>query len=159
MNDTAEWSRLTDAYGQTYDPRSALNAIENGDLGQGYDELWDRTHHQGDLGTAAYAVVPELVRFLKAQVEPDWRAYALIATIEERRNAGGSPLVPDWLASAYQTAMRDVITPALAHFRDAQNDADVRSLLAVLAHAKGQRSIGAITLWTEDERQEALGEI
>jgi hypothetical protein len=104
-------------------------------------------------------VVPELVRFLTKRAEPEWRAYALIATIEERRGADGNPPVPDWLASSYEAAMRDVIAPALAHLRDAQDDADVRSLLAVLAHAKGQASIGAIALWEEDERREALGEL
>lgn len=92
------------------------------------------------------------------QTEPDWRAYSLIATIDERRNALGNPPVPDWLQSSYATAMRELIQPALAHLRRAEDDLEVRSLLAVLAHAKGQRTIGSIALWTEDERLAALGE-
>jgi hypothetical protein len=91
--------------------------------------------------------------------EPDWRAYALIATIEERRNRDRNPPVPEWLASAYETAMRQVVQSALTHLRGTEEDTEVRSLLAVLAHAKRQPTIGAIALWTEDERREALGEL
>jgi len=159
MNETGDWSRLTDAYGDTYDPRPALAAIAHGNAAEGFDELWQRAHHQGDLGTAAYAIVPELVRWMADGVEPDWRAYALIATIEERRKAERNPAIPEWLARAYETAMREVVQPALTHLRSADGDAEVRSLLAVLAHAKGQPTIGAIALWTEDERSEALGEL
>jgi hypothetical protein len=116
-------------------------------------------HHQGDLGTAAYAIVPELIRLMANAAEPDWRAYALVATIEERRMAIGNPATPDWLEQPYEAALREVVQPALAHLRSATGEAEVRSLLAVLAHAKGQRTIGAIALWTEDERREALGEL
>lgn len=159
MNETGDWSRLTDAYGDTYDPRPALAAIGRGDAEQGFDELWQRAHHQGDLGTAAYAIVPELARLMASAAEPEWRAYALIATIEEHRNAVGNPSIPDWLARPYETAMREVVQPALAHLRGAGGDMEVRSILAVLAHAKGQPTIGVMALWTEDERSEALGEL
>lgn len=158
MSETGDWARLTDANGDPYDPTAPLEAIARGDASEGYDELWQKVHHQGDLGTAAYAVVPELVRLMSNQTEPDWRAYSLIATIEDRRNAGGNPPVPDWLQGSYATAMRELIQPALAHLHRAEDDLEVRSLLAVLAHAKGQRTIGSIALWTEDERQHALGE-
>jgi hypothetical protein len=159
MNDAGDWSRLTDANGDPYDPRGALEAIAGGDADSGYDDLWQRVHHQGDLGIAAFAVVPGLVRLMRDRAAPDWRAYALIATIEERRKADGSPRVPDWLGGSYASAMREVVQPALAHLHNAEDDVDVRSLLAVLAHAKGQRTVGAIALWTEDERREALGEL
>lgn len=159
MRETSDWARLTDADGKPYDPRPALDAIANGDGERGYDQLWQRAHHQGDLGTAAYAVVPELVRLMSNAPEPDWRAYGLIGTIEECRRTIGNPPIPGWLASSYETSMREVVQSALEHLRDAHGDPEVRSLLAVLAHAKGQRTIAAIALWTEDERQEALGEL
>jgi len=159
MNETGDWPRLTDAYGDTYDPRPALDAIGSGNAGQAYDELWQRAHHQGDLGTAAYAIVPELARLMAEATKPDWRAYALIATIEERRRADGNPPIPDWLVRPYEAAMREVVSPALAHLGGADGDPEVRSLLAVIAHAKVQPTIGSIALWTEDERAEALGEL
>ncbi len=158
MNEAADWTHLTDANGEHYDPRPALKAVANGNASEGYDELWRRLHHQGDLGTAAYAVVPELVRLVRRSPLPDWRAYSLIATIEERRQAGGSPAMPHWLSEPYAAALADVVQPATDHLRLTDADLEVRSLLAAIAQAKGQWTIGAISLWTEDERAEALGE-
>jgi hypothetical protein len=159
MNETADWSRLTDAKGESYDPRPALDAVANDDAARGYDELWERLHHQGDLGTAAYAAVPELVRLVRGASLPDWRPYALIATIEERRRAEGNPPLPQWLSEPYSAALVEVVEPATAHLRLTDADLEVRSLLATIAQAKGQRTIGAMSLWTEDERAEALGEV
>lgn len=65
--------------------------------------------------------------------------------------------IPGWLSNAYDAAMYAVVPPALTHLRNARADADVRSLIAALAYAKGQPRLGAIALWTEDERREAMG--
>lgn len=157
MTNAEQWSELTDASGQPYDPRPALAAVAAGDAGAGYDELWERLHHQGDLGTAAYAAVPELVRCVEGAPEPDCRAYALIATVEEERLSGSKPAIPLWLAEQYSAALERVVDPALRHLQIATEDETVRSILAVVAHARGQHTIGAIALWTEDERREALG--
>ena len=159
MIETNDWSQLTDANGQLFDPRMALTDIESGNPAAGYDELWERVHHQGDLGTATYAVVPALVDLMIERTELHWRAYALVATIEECRRSGGTPPIPEWLHNDYRTAIRKVVRPALAQLALAKTDEDVRSLIAVVAYAKGQRSLGAIALWTEDERREALREL
>jgi hypothetical protein len=159
MDETGDWSQLTDAFGDIYDPRPTLAATASGQADKAYDELWERVHHQGDLGTAAYAIVPPLVRSMANAAEPDWRAYALIATVEECRTTAASPPIPDWLARPYDEALREVVKPALAHLAIAKGDLEVRSLLAVLAHAKGQPTLAAIALWTEDERTEALDDV
>jgi hypothetical protein len=129
-------SELTDANGEPYDPQAALDAIANGNDVEGYDELWQRLHHQGDLGTAAYAAVPQLVRLMQGAKKPDWRAYALIATIDERRRARGNPSVPAWLSDAYAAAMRDVVESATEHLRLTDADLGVRSLIAAIAQPK-----------------------
>ena len=49
------------------------------------------------------------------------------------------------------------MTLALRDLANAADDELVRSLIAVIAHAKGQHSLGAIALCTEDEREEMLG--
>ena len=49
MNETGDWPRLTDAYGDTYDPRPALDAIGSGNAGQAYDELWQRAQNTLDF--------------------------------------------------------------------------------------------------------------
>jgi hypothetical protein len=57
----------------------------------------------------------------------------------------------------YRDAWKKVLPNALADLADVTDDPTVRSILAVIAYAKGQHSIAAITLCTEDERLEMLG--
>ena len=158
MSTSEQWSGLTDAHGQPYDPRPAFEAIEQGRADEGYAELWERLHHQGDLGTASYRALPELARIVDAAPAADWRPYALAATIEEARHRTNNPPLPQWLLAPYHSALGSLAASGLRHFPDAAEDESVRSILAILAHAKGQRTLAAIALWTEDERQEVLGE-
>ena len=158
MSSSEQWSSLTGSDGLPYDPRPAIDAIETGNADAAYAELGERLHHQGDLGTASYGALPELARAVDRASTADWRAYALAATIEEERHREDNPPVPQWLLEPYQTALNSFAESALKHLPDASQDEAVRSILAVLAHAKGQRTLGAIALWTEDERQEALGQ-
>ncbi|HEX8643783.1 MAG TPA: hypothetical protein VF702_07700 [Allosphingosinicella sp.] len=158
MTEADQWSQLTDAEGRPYDPRPALEAVRTGDADAGFAELWERLHHQDDLGTAAYGAAPELLDLMRSAARPDWRAYALIATVDELRHKQGNPSIPEWLTHHYLTALNGAVDTALGHLRHTDEDLAVRSILAVLAHAKGQRTLGSIALWTEDERKEALGE-
>jgi hypothetical protein len=151
-----KWTDLTDASGGAYDPRPALEAIRNGDADAGFAELWERLHHQNDLGTAAYAAAAELLDLVRQAASPDWRAYAIVATVEEQRRKQGNPFIPDWLEARYRAALHQALDVALEHLRHTDQDEAVRSIIAVIAHAKGQHTLGAIALWTEDERQEAL---
>jgi len=118
--------------------------------------LWERLYHQGDVGSASFVAVPHLVDMLASLSRPDWNAYALIAAIEEARISKGE-MLPDSLALAYSKAWKAVLPLALRDLADASQDELVRSLLAVISHAKGQHSLGAIALCTEDERKEMLG--
>jgi hypothetical protein len=59
----------------------------------------------------------------------------------------------------YRAALQEVLDPALEHLRDAEANETILSILAVIAHAKGQRTLATIALRTENERQEALGEL
>ncbi|MEQ9662286.1 MAG: hypothetical protein RLN87_07045 [Parasphingopyxis sp.] len=149
-------SDLVDAYGEPFDPRPIVARMHESDQAETMELLWERLHHQGDVGSASYAAVPALVERLGSISTPDWNSYALIATIEEARVAqGASP--PASLATNYFDAWRSVLPLALRDLADARQDELVRSLVAVIAHAKGQHSLGAIALCTEDEREEMLG--
>jgi hypothetical protein len=146
-----------DAYNSPFDPRPIINAWAAGDGEQAAAELWLRLYHQGSVGTASYEAVPELVRLLNASAPPDWNAYALIASIEEGRSFPDSPTIPDELAGSYRQAWEAIVPRAIDHLRTASDDPLVRSLIAVIAHAKHQHSLAAIALCTQDERREMLG--
>lgn len=150
------WAQLQGGYGHAYDPRPALARLAEGDAATAWDELWQELHHQGDIGDASYAAVPELARIHAARRQPDWNTYALAATIEEARLSGGGPPLPDWLVNDYELAWQRLTALALAEFGAAVDDELVSSILAVLALSKGKTTLARMALLTEDERQELL---
>lgn len=148
-------SVLLDAYGSPFDPRPLIARWKQGDS-DAIRLLWEHLHHQGELGSASFAAVPDLVDLLGALDQPDWNVYALVATIGEVISLKGV-MPPAALASAYSNAWTSVLPFALRDLAEATEDKLVRSLIVVIAHAKGQHTLGALALCTEDERQEMLG--
>lgn len=148
-------SALLDAYGSPFDPCPLIARWKQGDSNV-ISLLWERLHHQGELGSASFAAVPDLVNLLESLDHPDWNIYGLVATIEEVRALKGE-MPPVGLASAYSIAWTSVLPLALRDLAEASEDKLVRSLIATIAHAKGQHTLGALALCTEDERQEMLG--
>jgi hypothetical protein len=151
------WAALQGGYRQPYDVRPALQRFAAGDVAV-WDEFWQELHHQGDVGEASYAAIPEIVRAYAAQARPDWNVFALAATVEEARHGVGNPTLPAWLVDDYESAWRQLEVRALADFPAASNDELVSSIMAVLALAKGKRTLARMALLTEDEREEMLGE-
>ena len=148
-----EW---LNADGRPYDPRPALAAWRQGDASAGR-ELTEQLYHQGTVNSASYAAVDGIVSMIGGAASPDWSAYALLASIEEGRLAALSPAIPPELAVPYRDAWQTVLPKALNDLDGATDDQTVRSIFAVIAHAKGQHSIAAFALCTEDERLEMLG--
>ena len=72
LND-ARWSELKGGYRIAYDPPPALAKLERdaGDA-EAWEELWNELHHQGDVGEASYASVPELVRIHREHEGRGW---------------------------------------------------------------------------------------
>ena len=151
-------SNLEGGYRVPYDPRGALLKLMNGETGSAWEELWTELHHQGDIGLASFAALPELVRIHEIRGVADWNTYALAATIEDARANPKNPKLPDWLRAGYERAWVDLERLALAELPSAKDDNLVHSLIAVLAFAKGRRSLGRMAMLTEDERTEMLGE-
>jgi hypothetical protein len=78
--DDERWNHLTGGYKTPFDPRPCLQKIERReDAAAAWQELWEELHHQGDVGDASYAAVPELVRIHRSESAVDWNPYALVA--------------------------------------------------------------------------------
>jgi hypothetical protein len=159
--DDERWSGLHGGYGGRYDPRPALKAIGDGHVEAAWDERWENLHHQGNVGVASYAAVPEIARIIARLPFAGWRAYGLLAVIEEARLAPlrANPAIPSWLEEDYQTAWRAVVETALRRYPIASDWDDVQSILAALAFAKGQTPLGSMALLTESDRQEMLDDL
>lgn len=112
----------------------------------------DGKRHDLGLGSTTKLTLSQA----RAKAAPDWNAYSLIATIEEAHLTEGNPPIPDVLERDYRTAWASLLPLALRDLGKVQDDLTVRGILAVIAHAKGQQTLAAIALCTEDERLEML---
>ena len=140
--DDDRWKDLLGGYNTPYDASIALRSMQDGtDV---WGELWDELHHQGNVGVASYAAVPELVRLAGVASRRDWNFYGLVATIELERHRKGNPAMPSWLKVDYDSALAIASALAMSDL-GSQTDSDtVRAILSVIALAKGELKLGAI---------------
>jgi hypothetical protein len=125
----------------------ALSRLERGD--DVWDELRQELHHQGDVGEASYAAVPQLVR-IAAALPRDWNLYSLVSTIEIERHRKSNPPRPAWLAESYQAAWRQLLELALGDARAAPDALTLRSILGAVALGSGDLKLGALICLSDD---------
>jgi hypothetical protein len=132
------------AYRVPYDPRPAIAKLRQDPLNrEAWDELWNELHHQGDVGEASYAALPLLVEACRAGPR-DWHLYGLVATIEVERHRAANPRLPVWLADAYRAALQRAKELAQVDLASTTDSLVLRSAMAVLALASGDRELGAL---------------
>ena len=134
------WQDFISGYQMKYDASLPLKQLEaasdNDEIIQILDELWDELHHQGDVGTASYLAVPQLVRIGLNKKFADWRLIGLVALIEVQRHE--SPVVlPQEYEAEYFHALQQ-IEPLIAINTSLPWDREYASCaLAALAASKG----------------------
>jgi len=139
------WEHLTGGYRIGYDPRPALAQLRVGqDEDAVWKELWDELHHQGDVGEASYAAVPELVRIYKKRGIVRWQTFAMVATIELRRTEAGNPKLPVWLADDYLTAIQELAVAGARDIFQTSEPDTIRAILGLIAIARGLRVWGEL---------------
>jgi hypothetical protein len=150
--DDRRWSELKGGYRIPFDPRPLLTRIETGrNLPEAWHELWGELYHQGDVGEASYAAVPQLVRIYRSRGVVDWNTYAIVATIELARGQGQNPSVPAWLDSEYFAALHSLAEIGSTEILRADNIDEVRAILSVLAITKGARTHARFLIEYSDE--------
>jgi len=141
------WRKLEGGYRILYDASKALVQMEGGK--SVWDELWNELHHQGDVGVASYAAIPQLVRISEARGRADWNLYAFAATIEIERHRKTNPLLPNWLSSSYQVAWDGLEKLALLDLDGEPDELTLRSALSVIALGRGDLKLGALLNYCE----------
>jgi hypothetical protein len=151
--DDERWSHLTGGYKIPFDPRPPLAKLENQrDTTTAWQELWEELHHQGDVGDASYAAIPELVRIHRNSGTADWNTYAMAAIIELARTERGNPEVPDWLQGEYFRSIQELAEMGAKEILRADDSEAIRAILSVIAIAKGLRTHGKfLAEYSEDE--------
>jgi len=142
--DDKRWEGLRGGYKVVYDPRPALRELEAGSPVEPiWDELWEDLHHQGDIGEASYTVVPYLVRHISRSEKPDWNPYGLVAIVEIERHRRSNPPLPAWMVDAYFQAWEELLLVASRDLKVADDPITVRTILGIMALAKGELKLGA----------------
>ncbi len=151
--DDARWNNLTGGYKTPFDPRPSLRELERQhDAATAWEELWEELHHQGDVGPASYAAVPELVRIRRSGTVADWNLYAMVAIIELARTESNNPEVPDWLRDEYFRSIQELAEIGTKDILSAEQTETKRAILSVIAIAKGLRTHGKFLVeYSEDE--------
>jgi hypothetical protein len=139
--DDDRWAQLFGGYRMPYDPRPLLAKLEAGKDTEGvWHGLWDELHHQGDVGEASYAAVPQIVRIYRHHDVVDWNTYAIVAIIDLARGRGKNPVVPQWLEEGYFAAIRELADLGRADLSCAQDAEELRAILAVIALSRELRT-------------------
>ena len=140
--DDPRWKLLAGGYRVAYDASVPLRRFERGE--NVWNELWNELHHQGDVGVASYAAIPQIVRISEARRERDWNLYALASTIEIERHRKNNPPLPEWLAPSYKAAWESIVKLALSDLAGKPDELTLRSALAVVALGRGDLKLGAL---------------
>lgn len=150
--DDKRWRDLKGGYRIPFDPRPLLAKIEAGEnIEAAWHELWEELYHQGDVGEASYAAVPQLVRIYKSRGVIDWNTYAIAAIIDLARGEKENPAVPRWLEEEYFSALRELAEVGSKEVLRAENIEDVRAILSVLAITRGARTHARFLVEYSDE--------
>ncbi|MET0266970.1 MAG: hypothetical protein ABW202_15310 [Duganella sp.] len=156
-----KWQELHGGYHIPYDASIVLRSMEEDVDGwdDAWDELWNELHHQGDVGIASYAAIPQLVRIASTATARGDDFYSLISTIEVARHRHGNPALPEWLKADYDSAWVQASAFAKADLDSSVDSGTIPAILSVLALAKGELKLGAmLSGMHEDELDEWLEE-
>jgi hypothetical protein len=149
------WREFHGGYRVPYDASKVLARMERGE--SVWEELWNELHHQGNVGVASYAAIPQIVRICEAH-HRDWNLYALASTVEIERHRKDNPPLPEWLAPSYKTAWDGVVKLALYDLAGETDQLTLRSALAVVALGRGDLMLGALLNHSETADIEAYVE-
>jgi hypothetical protein len=147
------WTQMKSSYRLPYDPRATLSKLASGtETAAAWHDLWEELYHQGDVGEASYASVPEIVRIYRDRNELDWNTYVIVATIELARDSANNPPLPAWLEPDYNAALTELAQIGLSELRRADNKEMVRGILAALALWKSLRTYARMLIdFSEEE--------
>jgi hypothetical protein len=154
--DDERWNHLMGGYKTPFDPRPSLQKLESQqDTATAWEELWEELHHQGDVGDASYAAIPELVRIHRSGSAADWNLYAMVAIIELARTQPHNPELPDWLREDYLRSIQELAHMGVKDISCAEEPEATRAILSVIAIARGLRMHGKfLVAYSEDELSE-----
>jgi hypothetical protein len=157
LNDQ-RWKDFDGGYRDKYDASIPLSRLEGGvgEFDLIWSELWENLYHQGDVGIASYAVVPQIARIIQSQRILDYNPFALTVAIELARGRGKNPEPPDWLKEDYDQALWEIAKYGCDNLNQEWDSSILKSLLALVAIIKGNRDLGELIFELDDGYEKDL---
>jgi len=154
------WATLHGGYRIAFDPRPLLLQIKsNLHSEELWHELIEDLYHQGDVGEASYATVPELAHLVPPEEDLPWQLVGLVQWIEEARSAGTNPPLPIWITKEYFAAIETLGRRCLIELGKSTTELQNRCFIAFIALWKGMTVYAnAIGNYSEDELKDFLTE-
>ena len=138
------WPTLEGGYRMPFDASLPLKALQAGE--DAWQELWEELHHQGDVGAASYAAIPQLVDICTEPAQRGDDFYALIALVEIERHRRDNPPLPEWLEDSYRAAWTQLPQIAARDLRGNLSASMQNAIFAVMALARGNIKLGAMLI-------------
>ena len=159
--DNRIWSTLQGGYKIPYNVSIPLkklsHATRQDEFASIFTELWDNLHHQGDVGTASYLAVPQLVSICINKKSLDWNFIGLCVLIENCRLEDHNPELPIEYQDHYFESLTQFERYLLLNFKSITDQTALRLTLSLFATVNGQPRLGrAIEILDEDILPEFL---
>lgn len=157
LNDK-KWKYFEGGYHIKYDASLTLSRLEESseNLDSVWLELWENLYHQGDIGIASYAAVPEISRIARTQKLLDFNPFAITTAIELARGQGRNPELPDWLADDYFQALRDLTKYGCENLNKDWDSGTLKSILALIAIIKGNKDLAELIFEVDEGYEKEL---
>lgn len=159
--DNRIWPTLQGGYRIPYNVSIPLkklsHATRQDELAIIFTELWDNLHHQGDVGSASYLAVPQLVSICINKKSLDWNFIGLCVLIENCRLEDHNPELPEEYQDHYFESLTQFERYLLLNFKSITDQTALRLTLSLFATVNGQPRLGrAIEILDEDILPEFL---
>jgi hypothetical protein len=159
--DNPIWNTLTGGYKFPYNASLPLKrlaaASRQSDFEAILDDLWENLHHQGDVGTASYLAIPQLVSICISKKSLHWKFIGLCVMIENCRLEKHNPEVPTEFQDEYLDALAELERYLLQNLKSITDQTSLRLSLALFATINGQPGLGkAIEIMDDDLLTEFL---
>lgn len=161
--DNKTWATLSGGYKIPYNASNPLKKLRDtnrhDEIKAIFNELWDNLHHQGDVGSASYLAVTQLVPICITKKSLDWNFIGLCLLIEHCRLKEHNPEVPSEFQNVYFQSLADLERYLLLNFKSITDQTALRLTLALFATLSGQPGLGrAIESLDEDLLPEFLNQ-
>jgi hypothetical protein len=145
------WKNLEHAYGSAENIPALLAQLASFPAEASHEQepwfsLWSSLCHQGDIYSASFAAVPEIIKHLaSAPQRATFSFFALPASIEIAR-AKDDPAIPAELSAAYFESIRALAPLAASLAHSGSSPLVCRAATAAFAAAVGQHGYAELVL-------------